>query len=133
MVVLQLVNGPIKVLAESDLIKLLQDRFAGALADAICLWVARVDRRAHLRIDLTIGIARPVSPFCIPAAAASHRPTDYCGVGLRKLMLAMPTARLTPDWPCTLKGCKVMEFEEPPTNSLAPPPTPTAASAVAPT
>ena len=36
---LQFIERQIQLLAESDLIKLLQDRFVEPLADAICLWV----------------------------------------------------------------------------------------------
>ena len=41
-ILLQLVNGPVEVFAESDLIKLLQDRLVEALTDAICLRMPRL-------------------------------------------------------------------------------------------
>jgi len=36
----------------------------------------------------------------------------------------MPTARLTPVWPSRLNGCSAIELFDPPTSTLALPPTP---------
>ena len=49
------------------------------------------------------------------------------------VMLAIPTARLTPTCPCSDSGCSEMVRLEPPTRTFAPPPRPSEASPLAPT
>ena len=51
----------------------------------------------------------------------------------RRVKFVTPNARLSPIWPSTDSGCRIMERRDPPISTLAPRPRPTATLPLAPT
>ena len=85
------------------------------------------------RDDNPVGSAQesPLMQFAEPRYKDAR--VDLPWLDQRRVRFVTPNARLSPIWPSTDNGCRIMERRDPPISALAPRPRPTATLPLAPT